>query len=55
MIAFKYVVLDFKADSSSSVELMKERDVFTELSKMHLLNIELKLNTLKDHQSNTII
>ena len=33
MIAFKYVVLDFKADSSSSVELMKEREVFTELSK----------------------
>ena len=33
MIAFKYVVLDFKADSSSSVEFMKERDVFTELSK----------------------
>jgi hypothetical protein len=33
MISFKYVVLDFKAESTSSVELLKEREVFTELSK----------------------
>ena len=33
MIAFKYVVLDFKADTTSGVELMKERSIYTELSR----------------------